>query len=126
MIGGSACDVWWRVASSATLGTNTSLTGNILALASISLQTGASLDGRALAQTTAVTLDNNTFGGLTCLTTPSYITETVTPDSTTVTPKLPNTGYVANENTAVLWIIGISTGIITTAALIITSKKRAV
>ena len=57
--GASACGVWWQVGSSATLGTTTSLAGNILALASITLNTGANLNGRALAQTGAVTLDSN-------------------------------------------------------------------
>ncbi len=59
IVGGSPCNVWWRVVSSATLGTNTQLIGNILALTSISLQTGATLNGRALAQTGAVTMDGN-------------------------------------------------------------------
>ena len=57
--GGNSCDVWWRLGSSATLGTATAFTGNILALTSIGLADGASLNGRALAQTGAVTLDNN-------------------------------------------------------------------
>jgi hypothetical protein len=51
--------VWWQVGSSATLGTTTSLAGDILALASITLNTGANLNGRALARTGAVTLDSN-------------------------------------------------------------------
>jgi hypothetical protein len=59
IVGGDPCNVWWSVASSATLGTNTQLTGNILAVASITLATGATLNGRALAQNGAVTLDNN-------------------------------------------------------------------
>ena len=66
VVGGNPCNVWWRTASSATLGSNTSLMGNILASTSISLQTGASLNGRALAQTGAVTLDNNTFSNPPC------------------------------------------------------------
>lgn len=57
--GGDPCNVWWRVDSSATLDTGTSLIGNILALTSISLKTGATLNGRALAQTGAVTLESN-------------------------------------------------------------------
>jgi len=64
--GGLACNVWWKVGSSATLGSNTSFLGNILALTSISMGTGASLDGRALAQTGAVTLDTNHIFGPTC------------------------------------------------------------
>ena len=65
--GASACGVWWQVGSSATLGTTTSLAGNILALQSITLNTNASVNGRALARNAAVTLDSNTvtacFGG---------------------------------------------------------------
>ena len=57
--GASACGVWWQVGSSATLGTTTALAGNILALASITLNTGANLNGRALARTGAVTLDSD-------------------------------------------------------------------
>jgi hypothetical protein len=57
--GGDPCNVWWRLVSSGTLGTTTSFIGNILALTSITLNTGATLNGRALAQTGAVTLDTN-------------------------------------------------------------------
>jgi type VI secretion system secreted protein VgrG len=54
--------VYWVVGSSATLGTTTSFEGNILALTSITLDTGATIGcGRALAETGAVTLDNNTI-----------------------------------------------------------------
>jgi len=56
---GQDCNVFWQVGSSATLGTGTAFKGSILALASITLDTGASLSGRALAQNGAVTLDNN-------------------------------------------------------------------
>ena len=57
--GANPCNVYWQVGSSATIGTSTSFSGNILALTSIALQSGASLDGRALARNGAVTLDNN-------------------------------------------------------------------
>jgi type VI secretion system secreted protein VgrG len=57
--GASACDVWWQVGTSGTLGTTAALPGNILALTSITLNTGASLSGRALARNGAVTLDGN-------------------------------------------------------------------
>ncbi|MGI5212303.1 ice-binding family protein [Plantactinospora sp. CA-290183] len=49
--GASACNVYWQVGSSATLGTGTDFVGNILAQTSITLNTGADLQGRALAQT---------------------------------------------------------------------------
>jgi len=54
------CNVDWQVGSSATLGTDTTFEGNILALTSITLETRANiLSGRALAQNGAVTLDSN-------------------------------------------------------------------
>jgi len=57
--GAQAGNVFWQVGSSGTIGTTTSLAGTILADQSITLDTGASLLGRALALNAAVTLDNN-------------------------------------------------------------------
>jgi hypothetical protein len=54
-----AKNVFWQVGSSATLGTNSSFEGTILALQSITLDTGASLVGRALARNGAVSMDTN-------------------------------------------------------------------
>jgi hypothetical protein len=53
------CNKYWQVGSSATLGVHTAFQGNILALTSITLNTGASLSGRALARNGAVTMDDN-------------------------------------------------------------------
>lgn len=59
---GSDAGVFWNVGSSATLDTGTTFEGNILALTSISLNTGATIVcGRALADTGAVTMDQNTI-----------------------------------------------------------------
>lgn len=55
----NAFNVFWQVGSSATIGTNSTFKGNILAYASITLTSGATLEGRALARTGAVTLDTN-------------------------------------------------------------------
>ena len=85
VVGGDPCNVWWRVVSSATLGTNTSLIGNILALTSIHLQTGAQLNGRALVQTGAVTLDSNNITSICAAQSPAA---TLTPMKTT-TPQKP-------------------------------------
>jgi Ice-binding-like len=68
VVGGDPCNVWWRAVSSVTLGTTTSFIGSILASTSITLKTGATLNGRALAQTGQVALDSNTITGSTCLT----------------------------------------------------------
>lgn len=57
--GGSLCNVFWQVGSSATLGTDTTFAGSILALTSITLNTGANVTGRTLARNGAVTLDSN-------------------------------------------------------------------
>jgi hypothetical protein len=57
--GAQSCNAFWQVGSSATLGTTTNFAGNVIALASITLATGAQTTGRALALTGAVTLDSN-------------------------------------------------------------------
>jgi type VI secretion system secreted protein VgrG len=61
---GASCipNLFWQVGSSATLGTGSSFQGNILALTSITLTTGANIAGRLLARNGAVTLDTNTAG----------------------------------------------------------------
>ncbi|MDZ7721552.1 MAG: ice-binding family protein [candidate division KSB1 bacterium] len=52
-------NVYWAVGTSATLGTNSSFVGNILADQSITLATGAVLHGRALTRVASITLDSN-------------------------------------------------------------------
>jgi hypothetical protein len=68
--GGSPCSVFWQVGSSATLGTGTQLAGNILALASITMTTGASASGGSYALTGAVTMDSNQAGTTACMSGP--------------------------------------------------------
>jgi Ice-binding-like/Bacterial Ig domain len=58
--GAQACNVYWQVGSSATLGTRTAFKGNILALTSISVNDGVAAEGRLLARNGAVTLINDT------------------------------------------------------------------
>jgi serine protease AprX len=64
--GAQACNVFWKVGSSATLGTGTVLAGSILALTSISINDGVTLHGRALARNGAVTLINDTITAPRC------------------------------------------------------------
>ncbi|WUX65178.1 ice-binding family protein (plasmid) [Streptomyces sp. NBC_01431] len=59
--GASPCNVFWKIGSSATLGTSTAFVGNILAMTSITATTSATIEGRALARNGAVTLDTNTI-----------------------------------------------------------------
>ncbi len=62
LIGGAQANrVFWQVGSSATLGTGTDFAGSLLALQSITLNTGATVHGQLLAQNGAVTLDHNTI-----------------------------------------------------------------
>jgi len=57
--GGNACNVFWQIGSSATLGTSTVFAGNILASADITLTTSTTVSGRAIALNGAVTMDTN-------------------------------------------------------------------
>jgi hypothetical protein len=57
--GASACNVFWKVGSSATIGTSAQFQGTVMAAASIAAGTGASVIGRLLARTAAVTLQDN-------------------------------------------------------------------
>jgi hypothetical protein len=57
--GAQACNVFWQVGSSATLGANSTFNGTILAAASASLGDGVNVEGRVLAGTGAVTLIND-------------------------------------------------------------------
>jgi hypothetical protein len=85
--GAQACNVFWQVGSSATLGTSSAFTGSILALTSISVDTGDTIAGRALARNGAVTLDDDTIAAPTCATPPP--TPTPTPTSTTTATPTP-------------------------------------
>ena len=58
--GGQACNVFWQVGSSATLGTRTAFQGTILALTSISAANGVTIGGGFMARNGAVTLDTDT------------------------------------------------------------------
>lgn len=64
--GGSPCNVFWQVGTSATLGTATRFLGTIMTLASATLATTASVEGRVLARTGAVTLDTNVVTAPVC------------------------------------------------------------
>jgi len=59
--GAQACGVYWQVTSDATFGTNSTFQGTVMALSSITMTTGMTLIGRALARNGAVTMDTNTI-----------------------------------------------------------------
>jgi hypothetical protein len=67
LIGGAqSCNVFWQVGSSATIDTGSQFVGNIMALTSISMNTGATLQGSVLARNGAITLDTNTITNSNC------------------------------------------------------------
>lgn len=59
--GAQASNIFWQVGSSATFGTTSVFKGTILAMQSITFNTGATLDGRGLARTGAVVMAGNTI-----------------------------------------------------------------
>lgn len=59
--GALASNIYWQVGSSATFGTTSVFKGTIMAMQSITFETGATLDGKALARTGTVILAGNTI-----------------------------------------------------------------
>ncbi|MEU8635407.1 ice-binding family protein [Amycolatopsis sp. NPDC048633] len=97
--GAQACNVFWQVGSSATLGTNSNFVGTIMALTSITVTTGTVVTGRALARNGQVSLDDNTFTTPGCTppptTTPTTGETTSPPGTGTTTPTTSDTGSTA-------------------------------
>jgi type VI secretion system secreted protein VgrG len=102
LVGGTqACNVFWQVGSSATLGTGTQFRGSILALTSVAAQTAATVEGRLLARNGAVTLDSAVVTRPGCATpapTSSAVpvpTVPVTPTGTPTTTAVPTASPTA-------------------------------
>ncbi|MEU4605549.1 ice-binding family protein [Kribbella sp. NPDC023972] len=105
--GAQASNVFWKVGSSATLGTYSTLRGTIMALASITVTTGVTVDGRTLARTAAVTLDSDTITRPTGIQQPPALIGTTTSLSTSANPTRANhpvtftAAVLANSGTAI-------------------------
>ena len=111
--GAQACNVFWQVGSSATLGTNSTFKGNILALTSATLTTGTNVEGRVLARNGAVTLDTNTITRATCAT-PTPTPKSTSSPALTTPPKLPNAGIdPEDKSNTPTWSVIIPAGIFT-------------
>ena len=87
LIGGAqSCNVFWQIGTDTTIGTGSAFKGTIIGMNSITLTTGATIDGRALARNGAVTLDTNTITRSNCTATSPNTTPTPTPATATPTP----------------------------------------
>lgn len=122
--GAQPCNVFWQVGSSATLDTTTTFVGTIMASASISLNNGATIAGRALTQTGQVSLINNqitapttcnaaTVSGPTA--TVSGPTATPTPTPTPAVPGIPRAGTGPSQGDGFPWILAMVTGVLASA-----------
>jgi hypothetical protein len=108
--GGSPCNVFWQVTSSATLGSDSTFVGTIMALASITMNSNVTMAGRALARNGQVTLINDRISKPSCNVVTPTPTPTVAPTPTptptvaptpTPTPTLaPTTGPTATPTAA--------------------------
>ena len=81
--GAQACNVFWQIGSSATIGTDSVFVGSVLALTSVTATTRATVHGRLLARNGAVTLDSNTITVAGCA--PTATTSTTVPATTSTT-----------------------------------------
>jgi hypothetical protein len=88
--GASACNVFWQVSSSATLGSGSTFVGTIMALTSITMQDSVTVTGRALARNGQVTLINDSIDTSTCASAPA-------PGSTTPSPSLTDVAISDSE-----------------------------
>lgn len=105
--GGSQCNVFWQIGTSATLGTNSTMRGTILASASITATTGATVLGRLLALNTAVTLDSNTITVPTCAAVVPITVPPVIPPAPTVCPvftTLPAVTSTTDNSLTISWM----------------------
>jgi hypothetical protein len=111
--GAQACNVFWQVTASATLGTSTDFAGTIIATQSVTLDTGATLEGRALAMNGAVTMDSNTITVPTCeaLPPPPASTTSTTTATTTTTAGPVTTTTAAGTSTSTSSTIVTSVGV---------------
>ncbi len=98
--GAQACNVFWQVGSSATLGTGTSFVGTIMASATITANTAATIHGRLLASTGAVNLETNTITTSNCASSASGTGGgTETPTAAEVAAGVPGTTAPASPGT---------------------------
>lgn len=86
--GAQACNVYWQIGSSATLGASSSISGHVIALASISTGLASTVTGQLIATTGSITLGGTTITNTACVT-PTPAPTTTTVPTVVVVPKVP-------------------------------------
>ncbi len=137
--GAQACNVFWQVTSSATLGTSSTFVGTIMALTSVGLNTSATLSGRALARNAAVTMDHNTITKPTCAVAAATSSAAASSSSSaassssssssaaaaTTTPALPSTGLPPQtQDKSNRWDVAILSGIAVSLIAIYAIRRK--
>ncbi len=101
--GASSCNVFWQVGSSASVGTAAQFQGTVVAQLSVTATTGATVQGRLIAQSGAVTLDDNTITASTGCPPPGTVSETTAP---TITSPPPGNAIVGEGYTSTITATG--------------------
>lgn len=122
----SACNIFWRV-NAAAIDTTAVFKGNILAYDSITVNDGANIEGRLLAQTGQVTLINDIIAVPTCVASDTVAAAVAVQPAVLATTRLPNTGVVPSHS-SIPWSVAVLAGVFvfSTLFVVIRRKKRAI
>lgn len=129
--GAQACNVFWRLGSSASIGTGAAFVGTVISQATVTVGANATIEGRLFAQTAAVTLLDNVFTAPVCVgegdgtklgpPTPPVDTATGAPRPAVVPPGLPATG---DDHSYALGFGGALVAVIFGAVLAVLGSRR--
>jgi LPXTG-motif cell wall-anchored protein len=124
--GADACNVFWQVGSSATLGTNSAFVGTVLALTSIAATTGATINGRLLARNAEVTLDSNTITNSACGASTSATTTVAAAPATTAVPStaIPPGGIIPQTGRSTSPLLLLAFGLVALGAILAAVRRR--
>jgi hypothetical protein len=129
--GAQACNVFWQVGSSATLGSASTFKGTLMTLTAASVNSSATIEGRILAQNAAVTLNANTITRpATCLTSSTGGSSEGTGsgssngNNTPTTPGFPNTATEPTRSSALSTIMLLVAITVSAGALLSILRKR--
>ena len=102
--GAQACNVYWQIGSSATLGANSTMTGHVIALASISTGLASTVNGQLIATTGAITLGGTTITNTACVT-PVVVTPVVVAPIVVVTSAPLSTSVVETGTINIIKVV---------------------